>query len=80
KVGSMTMFHDFMGQQTSTPVPVIEHSKELFFEKVRDFVDAVREGLPAPIPGEQILIQQAIIDGVLRSAELKREVSIELPY
>ncbi|GGD70421.1 Gfo/Idh/MocA family protein [Paenibacillus nasutitermitis] len=80
KVGSMTLFHDFMGQQTSTPVPVIEHSKELFFEKVRDFVDAVRDGLPAPIPGEQILIQQAIIDGVLRSADLKREVSIELPY
>ncbi|QYR20032.1 Gfo/Idh/MocA family oxidoreductase [Paenibacillus sp. sptzw28] len=80
KVGSMTLFHDFMGQQTATPVPVIEHSKELFFEKVRDFVDAVREGLPAPIPGEQILIQQAIIDGVLRSAELKREVAIELPY
>jgi len=80
KVGSMTLFHDFMGQQTSTPVPVIEHSKELFFEKVRDFVDAVREGRPAPIPGEQILIQQAIIDGVLRSADLKREVSIELPY
>jgi hypothetical protein len=32
-----------------------------------------------PIPGEQILIQQAIIDGVLRSAESGREVSVELP-
>ncbi|WP_219836413.1 Gfo/Idh/MocA family protein [Paenibacillus sp. R14(2021)] len=80
KVGNMTLFHDFMGQPTSTPVPVIEHSKDLFFEKVRDFVDAVSEGRPAPIPGEQIMIQQAIIDGVLRSAELRREVSIELPY
>jgi len=79
KVGSMTLFHDFMGQQTSTPVPAIEHQKDLFFEKVRDFVDAVREGRPAPIPADQILIQQAIIDGVLRSAESKREVAIELP-
>jgi len=79
KVGSMTLYHDFMGQQTSTPVPTIEHQKDLFFEKVRDFVDAVREGRPAPIPAEQILIQQAIIDGVLRSAESKREVAIELP-
>ncbi|UVI32258.1 Gfo/Idh/MocA family protein [Paenibacillus spongiae] len=79
KVGNMTLFHDFMGQQTSTPVPVIEHQKDLFFEKVRDFVEAVREDRPAPIPGDQILIQQAIIDGVLRSAESKREVAIELP-
>ncbi|WP_274651782.1 Gfo/Idh/MocA family protein [Paenibacillus humicola] len=79
KVGNLTLYHDFMGQQTSTPVPIIEHSKDLFFEKVRDFVDAVREGRPAPIPADQIVIQQAIIDGVLRSADLKREVSIELP-
>ncbi|MFD0711023.1 Gfo/Idh/MocA family protein [Paenibacillus sp. GCM10027626] len=79
KVGAMTLYHDFMGQQTATPVPVIEHDRQLFFEKVRDFVDAVREGRPAPIPGEQILIQQAIIDGVQRSAEAKCEVAIELP-
>jgi len=44
---------------------------------VRDFAEAVRDGKPAPIPGEQILIQQAIIDGVLRSAEAKREVEID---
>ncbi|BBH21142.1 hypothetical protein Back11_24870 [Paenibacillus baekrokdamisoli] len=80
KVGDLTLFHDFMGQPTSTPIPIIEHTQDLFFEKVRDFVDAVSEGHPAPIPGEQILIQQAIIDGVLRSSELKREVAIELPY
>ena len=80
KVGNITFYHDFMGQQTSTPVPIIEHSRDLFFEKVRDFVDAVSEGRPAPIPGQQILIQQAIIDGVLRSADQRREVSIELPY
>ncbi|SFS83577.1 Gfo/Idh/MocA family protein [Paenibacillus sp. BC26] len=80
KVGSMTLYHDFMGQQTSTPVPAIEHNKDLFFEKVRDFVDAIREGRPAPIPGEQIMIQQAIIDGVIRSAELRREVEITLPW
>ncbi|RXZ78328.1 gfo/Idh/MocA family oxidoreductase [Paenibacillaceae bacterium] len=79
KIGSMTMFHDFMGAQTNTPIPTIEHSKDLFFEKVRDFAEAVRDGGPAPIPGDQIMIQQAIIDGVIRSAEAKREVTIDLP-
>ncbi|MBB6633471.1 Gfo/Idh/MocA family protein [Cohnella thailandensis] len=78
-VGSMTLFHDDFGGHTSTDVPLIGHSLNLFDEKVRDFAEAVRDGRPAPIPGEQILIQQAIIDGVLRSADLRREVAIELP-
>ncbi len=79
KVGDITMYHDLMGGQTATPVPLIDHNLNLFHEKVRDFVEAVREGRPAPIPGEQIMIQQAIIDGVLRSAESRREATIDLP-
>lgn len=78
-IGNIALYHDFMGGQTSTPVPLIHHQLNLFFEKVRDFAEAVRDGRPAPIPGEQIMIQQAIIDGVLRSAAGKREVAIDLP-
>lgn len=80
KVGSMMLFHDEFGGHTQTEIPLIQHSLNLFDEKVRDFAEAVRDGRPAPIPGEQILIQQAIIDGVLRSAESRREVSVELPH
>jgi Predicted dehydrogenases and related proteins len=79
KIGSITLYHDEFGTHTHTEIPLIEHKTNLFFEKVRDFAEAVRDGKPAPIPGEQILIQQAIIDGVLRSAEAKREVEIKLP-
>ncbi|PYI54379.1 Gfo/Idh/MocA family protein [Paenibacillus flagellatus] len=79
KVGSITLFHDLLGHHTESPIPVKEHSINLFHEKVRDFVAAIREGRGAPIPGEQILYNQAIIDGVLRSSELKREVEIALP-
>jgi predicted dehydrogenase len=78
-VGAMTLFHDEYGGHTQTAIPLVEHKLNLFDEKVRDFAEAVRDGRPAPIPGEQILIQQAIIDGVLRSAEARREVAIELP-
>ncbi|BBI31847.1 Gfo/Idh/MocA family protein [Cohnella abietis] len=78
-VGSISLFHDEYGGHTETPIPLVEHKLNLFDEKVRDFAEAVRDCRPAPIPGEQILIQQAIIDGVLRSAEARREVSIELP-
>ena len=51
----------------------------IFYEKVRDFVVAIKEGKPAPIPGEEILINQAIIDGILRSSEQGREVDIVIP-
>jgi predicted dehydrogenase len=79
KLGSVTLFHDIMGHHTESPIPIQEHKLHLFDEKVRDFADAIRNNRPAPIPGEQILLNQAIIDGVLRSAALKREVEIELP-
>lgn len=78
-VGSITMYHDVLGHHTESPIPIIEHKKDLFQEKVRDFVRAVRENAPAPIAGEQILRNQAIVDGILRSAQLKREVDIVLP-
>lgn len=79
KVGSITLFHDVLGHQTESPIPIKEHSLNLFHEKVKDFVRAIREGRGAPIPGDQILYNQAIIDGVLRSSELGREVDISLP-
>ncbi|WNR45348.1 Gfo/Idh/MocA family protein [Paenibacillus roseipurpureus] len=78
-IGSMTLFHDEIGGPTSTPITLVQHQLNLFDQKVHDFAEAVRDGRPAPIPGDQILIQQAIIDGVLRSAADRREVSVELP-
>lgn len=79
RLQSITLYHDVMGFQTESPIPIKNHNVKLFFEKVNAFVDAIREGKPAPIPGEQILMNQAIIDGVLRSAELGREVDIVIP-
>ncbi len=78
-VGSVTLYHDILNQNTESPLPLRRHNLNIFVEKVKDFVAAVREGRPAPIPGEQIVRNQAIIDGVLRSAALGREVDIEIP-
>ena len=79
QVGSITLFHDIQGHHTESAIPLMDHQLNLFDEKIRDFVVAIQEGKPAPIPGEQIVRNQAIIDGILRSTELKREVTIELP-
>lgn len=79
KVGAVSLFHDVGGHHTESPIPLIEHQVNVFEEKIRDFVRAVREGEPAPIPGEQILRNQAILDGILRSSQSKREVDIVIP-
>ncbi len=78
-VGSIQLYHDIQGHHTHSDIPLVQHKLNLFHEKVRDFVRAVREGAPAPIPGSQIVRSQAILDGFLRSTKLKREVEITLP-
>ncbi len=78
-VGDITLFHDFMGTPTQTPVPTVKQEKgNLFEQKVRAFVDAVKNGTEAPIPTSQIIYNQAIIDGIIRSAACGHEVEIKL--
>ncbi len=78
-VGSVTLYHDLLGHHTESPIPVQRHNVQIFFEKVKAFVEAVRDGKPAPIPGEQIVRNQAVIDGILRSAATGHEVEISIP-
>jgi len=77
--GAMTLYTDMAGLQTQTKLPIIPNNKSLFEMKVRSFLDAVKEGKPAPVPSSQILYNQAIIDGINKSAALGREVEIEIP-
>ena len=48
-------------------------------EKIRSYINAIRNNGPAPIPGEEILYNQAILDGIYRSSILKKEVEITIP-
>ncbi len=52
---------------------------DVFFAKIRSFVDAVRNDTPVSAPAEEIIYNQAIIDGIVRSAKLGKEVAIEIP-
>ncbi len=54
-------------------------SPNVFYLKIRGFVDAVRNNTDVSAPPEQIIYNQAIIDGIVRSAKLGKEVEIELP-
>ncbi len=75
----MTLYHDICGEQAETVVPLFEEEDSNFFKKVRSFVDAIKTGGPAPVPTSQIVINQAIIDGIVRSAKLGREIEIDIP-
>ena len=78
--GPMTIYHDVAGAQTQTTIPVIESKGPgLFDRKIRSFLDAVKNGTPAPVPTSQILYNQAIIDHIVKSAELGREVEVKIP-
>ena len=77
--GPMKLYHEVAGQQVVTELPVIKEKNELFDMKIRTFVDACKNGTPAPIPTSEIVYNQAIIDGIARSAELGKEVKIVIP-
>ena len=77
----MTIYHEVCGQQTQTVVPIIENKSKvgLFEKKIRTFLDACKNGTAAPVPTSQIVYNQAIIDGIARSAETGRDVEINVP-
>ena len=81
--GPMVLYHEVCGQQTQTVIPVIEKEGDLFEtlwnRKIRSFLDAIKNGTSAPVPTSQILYNQAIIDGIVRSAKTGREVEIVIP-
>ena len=78
--GPITLFQDSFGIPTGTPIPLMESPGWTvnFENKCRAFIEAVKTGGPAPIPTEQIVYNQAIIDGIIRSSASGCEVKCDL--
>jgi len=47
-----------------------------YLEEVRLFVEAIRKGLPSPVPGEQALITTKILDAIYKSGKTGKEVRL----
>ena len=77
--GPLVIYHEIAGEQIETIIPEKENDVDCFDIKIRSFCDAVKEGGAAPVPSSEILYNQAIIDGISRSAELGREIEIVIP-
>ena len=77
--GPRTIYHDVAGKQVETVIPELENPYDNFYLKIRSFLDASMNGGEPPVPSSQIIYNQAIIDGIAKSAELGREIEIEIP-
>ena len=78
----MTLYHDVAGKQTETVIPLCPEGDSfggLFYKKIRSFLDAIKNGTEPPVPSSQILYNQAIIDGIVKSAQQGREITIQIP-
>ena len=78
--GPMKIYKTIGGIDYEIEVPIInDHGPSLFDRKIRSFLDAVKYNGKAPVPSSQIVYNQAILDGIARSAKLGHEVEIEVP-
>ncbi len=80
--GPMKIYRDVAGQQVEFEVPLCPEEDSfggLFYKKLRSFADAIKNGGEPPVPSSQILYNQAIIDGIVKSAKLGHEIEIKVP-
>ncbi|MBM3957075.1 MAG: hypothetical protein FJ313_03370 [Gemmatimonadetes bacterium] len=56
------------------PQVIPEAGQASHSEEIYDFVDAILKGKPSPVPGEQAIVTQRILDAIYESAGNRREV------
>lgn len=78
--GPMKVYTESAGQQIEYEIPILPlKGLDRVARKIRSFLDAVITRGSAPVPTSQIIINQAIISGIVESAKLGREIKIEIP-
>lgn len=75
----MILYHDVAGKPVETVIPLLPETKDLWDIKIRSFLNAIITNSPAPVPTKEIIYNQAIIDGINRSSQLKKEIEINIP-
>lgn len=68
-----------IGDQTVEYTVPLKPKEGLFAKKLRAFVDSIKNGGTATVPSSEIIYNQAIIDGIVKSAEAGREIEITIP-
>ena len=78
----LKLYRNVAGEPTCVEIPMIKSKESFFYKKLRSFLDEVKkpdgEG-KAIVPTSEIIYNQAIIDGIVKSSELGKEIEIEIP-
>ena len=80
--GDLTIYHEVAGKQVETKIPMIiptPGAPSNFDKKIRTFLDACKNGTPAPVPSSEILYNQIILDYLCKSSEAGHELTVEIP-
>ena len=75
----LKLYQEVAGRQVCTEIPLNPSTENLFILKIRSFLDAIKEGKPAPVPSSEIIYNQAIIDHIIKSAKAGKEVEVVIP-
>lgn len=77
--GPLKIYKTVAGEEVEIEIPEKDNREDNFYKKIRFFIDAVKNGGSAPVPSAQILYNQAIIDGIAKSAAAGKEIEIKIP-
>lgn len=80
RLNPLTLFRHEHSMLTDTvpQIPRID-DLDLFREENVDFARAIRDGRPSPIPPEEMLLTNVIIQGLIDSAAAGKEVEVTVP-
>ncbi len=79
--GPMKIYKDVANEPVEFEVPILPDysGMGLFDHKIRSFLDAIKTGGKAAVSTDQIFYNQAILSGIVKSAELGKEIELNLP-
>lgn len=75
----LEVYKDMHGYMVDIAPKELPREDDRFKAEIGDFVKAVREKLPSPIPAEEVIWTNVIMDGIYRSAAAGKEVRVGLP-
>lgn len=81
KMHPLTVYRHEWGLMTDTPIKGIQECEDidLFRRENRAFADAIRDGKASPIPADQMLLTNVIIQGLIDSSEAGHEIAVSVP-
>lgn len=78
----LVLYQTIAGEPVETRIPCAKDDEGFngcFFEKVRSFLDAIHTNGEAPVSSKEIIYNQAIIDHIVKSAKVGKEIEVEIP-